>query len=74
MPNANELKSAVAEVLEVDPSLITPATCFQDVEGFDSVKILSLLVTLDDLGIAVPQEKASELRTFGDVLKLAGLS
>lgn len=73
MPTAHDIRAAVAEVLEVEASSLTVDTRFQDLAGFDSVKVLSLIVALDDLGINVPQEKASEIRTYGDVLKLAGL-
>lgn len=74
MPNIDNLRNAVAEVLEVEPASLQPETNFYDLPNFDSVVILSLIVTLDDLGVEVPQAKASEIRTFGDVLKLAGLS
>lgn len=67
------VRSAVAEVLEVDPSMLKPETCFYDLPNFDSVQILSLLVALDDIGVEVPREKAGDIRTFGDVLALAKL-
>lgn len=73
MPTLESLQSTVAEVLEVEPSSLTPETCFHDLPNFDSVRVLSLIVALDDLGIEVPQHKAGELRTFGDVLALAGM-
>jgi len=73
MPNFNDIQKAVADVLEVEPSSLRPETNFYELPNFDSVVILSLIVTLDDLGVEVPQSKASEIRTFGDVLKLAGL-
>jgi acyl carrier protein len=73
MTTAQSIRSTVAEVLEIEPEQLTPETCFYDLPGFDSVTILSLIVALDDVGIEIPQGKASEIRTFGDVLKLANL-
>jgi acyl carrier protein len=73
MLTTDTLRTTVAELLEVDPTSLAPETCFYDLPNFDSVAILSLIVALDDLGVSVPQEKASEIRTYGDVLKLAGL-
>jgi len=71
MKTAENLRTIVAEILEVDPDLLKPETNFYDLPNFDSVAILSIIIALDDVGVEVPQEKASEIRTFGDVLKLA---
>lgn len=73
MTNIDDIRKTVAEVLEVDPSVLQPETNFCDLPNFDSVAILSLIVALDDLGVEIPQHKASEIRTFGDVLALAKL-
>lgn len=74
MANIDQLRTAVAEVLEIEPAALVPETNFHDLPGFDSVRILSLIVALDDLGIEVPQQKAAEIRTYADVLALAGLA
>ena len=74
MANLQQIRSTVAEILEVEESTLKPETCFYDLPDFDSVKVLSLIVALDDIGVEVPQEKAGELRTFGDILKLAQLA
>ncbi len=71
MTNIDDIRKTVAEVLEVEPGLLQPETNFYDLPNFDSVAILSLIVALDDLGVEIPQHKASEIRTFGDVLALA---
>jgi acyl carrier protein len=71
MTNIDDIRKTVAEVLEVEPCLLQPETNFYDLPNFDSVAILSLIVALDDLGVEIPQHKASEIRTFGDVLALA---
>lgn len=74
MPNIDDIRKTVAEVLEVEPEVLKPETSFYDLPNFDSVAILSLIVALDDLGVEIPQHKASEIRTFGDVLALAKLA
>ncbi len=74
MLTTETIRSTVAEVLEIAPEQLTPQTCFYDLPGFDSVTILSLIVALDDIGVEIPQAKASEIRTCEDVLKLAKLT
>ena len=74
MPTAQDIRSTVAEILEIDAANLTTEMCFYDLPGFDSVTILSLIVALDDLGVDIPQAKAADIRTLGDVLKLANLS
>ena len=74
MATLNEVKSAVAEVLEVEPDRLTPETNLHDLPAYDSVAVLSLLVALDDIGVEIPQAKASEIRTFDDILKIAQVS
>ncbi len=74
MSNLQQIRTTVAEILEVDEAALTPETCFYDLPNFDSVKVLSLIVALDDIGVEVPQDKAGDIRTFADVLKLAKLA
>lgn len=74
MASLQDIRTAVAEIVNLDADALKPETCFYDLPGFDSVTILSVIVALDDLGVSVPQEKASQIRTFGDVLKLANLA
>ena len=71
MTNIDDIRKTVAEVLEVEPASLQPETDLYGLPNFDSVMILSLIVALDDIGVEIPQHKASELRTFGDVLALA---
>jgi acyl carrier protein len=73
-PKYESIRNAVAEVAEIEPAALTPETVLYDLPAFDSLKILSIFIALDDLGVQVPQEKASQVRTFGDILKLAGVA
>ena len=73
MVTIEQVRSSVAEVVGVDPAKLTREVDLYSLPDFDSVAVLSLIVALDDLGIEVPQSKAAEIRTFGDVLQLANL-
>lgn len=65
-----EIRNAVAEVLEITPEQLIPSLCLEDIPDFDSVKVLSLLVILDDLGIRLTQAEAANLKTYQDILTL----
>jgi acyl carrier protein len=62
---------SMAEVLEVDGAVLRPETVLADLPGYDSVKTLSLIVTLDEMGINISQCEVSGFRTFGDILNTA---
>ena len=70
---AEDFRRIVADALELEPALLQPETNLYELPNFDSVAILSLIVALDDVGVEIPQEKASEIRTYGDLLELAKL-
>ena len=44
MTNIDNIRNAVAEVLEIEPAILLPETNFYDLPNFDSVAILSLIV------------------------------
>lgn len=67
----DQFVSSIAEILEVHGDVLHPDTVLADLEGYDSVKTLSLFVVLDEMGISVSQIEAARLCTFGDVLGLA---
>lgn len=66
----DQFLASIAEVLEVDPGSLRPETVLADLEGFDSVKTLSMIVALDELGLNISQNDVARLCTFGDVLEL----
>jgi acyl carrier protein len=72
MLTADVVRETVANALNVLPGALTPETNLYALPDFDSVQMLTLMVALDDIGVQVPQHKASEIQTFGDILKLAG--
>lgn len=65
------IRNAVADALTIDPEMLTPETKFADLPEYDSLASLSMVVALDELGIAINPNDVAGLLTFGDVLKLA---
>lgn len=67
-----ELKTIVADVLEVDPDELQPDTDLTVLEMFDSVSVLTLMIELDERAqIKMEPTDARELRYYGDIEKLA---
>jgi len=67
-----ELKQIVAEVLEIDPGALEPATELKSFETFDSVSVLSLMIELDEkAGIKLGPGDAAKLATYGEIEALA---
>ncbi|HYA16617.1 MAG TPA: acyl carrier protein [Bryobacteraceae bacterium] len=72
MVNEERFRTAVAEILSVDPAELTPDTRLESLESYDSVAALSLMVCLSDF---TSQEFSfahiRDVSTYGDLLKLA---
>ena len=63
-----ELKTAIAELLDVAPELLTSQTVLATLERWDSVAALTLMIILGDaLGTPVAPEQMTRLKTFGDI-------
>ena len=71
MVTEDEIREVVADIVGVDVSEIKDDTNLYSFPGFDSVEVLSLLVALDDIGFSIDQGQISQVRTVGDLLKLA---
>jgi len=64
-----ELKNKIAEVLEVDASILTNSKVLDELEAWDSVTMLGLVVILsDDLGEPVNPGEIGQFKTFGDIV------
>jgi len=64
-----ELKNKIAEVLEVDASILTNSKVLDELEAWDSVTMLGLVVILsDDLGELVNPGEIGQFKTFGDIV------
>ncbi len=62
------LRESVAEELEVEPSELTNDTILEELEEWDSVIILTLLVLLsDEAGVQISPAEMDDLKTYGDI-------
>ena len=63
-----ELKQAIAGELNVDPAELTSDKRLQDLEYWDSVMVLSMMVIIgESVGKDILPEEMLDLRTFGDI-------
>lgn len=67
-----EIRSSVAEILEVRPEDLLESTELETFSSYDSTARLSLMVVLSDLtGRNIEPRALQELRTYGDIVRLA---
>jgi acyl carrier protein len=67
----DELKQAIADELNVEPQELTSDKCLADIETWDSVVVLSLLVILSEgVGKEITPVEMVQLKTFGDIERL----
>ena len=65
----NEFIQKFAEVVAVEPSLLTPECPMTDLAGWDSVAILSAMILIDsEVGLTIKPEVLGKAPTFGDIL------
>ena len=61
------LYKAVASVLDIDESTITPESKFADDLGADSLDVLEIIMGIEDeFGIEIPTDQAESIVTVGD--------
>jgi len=64
----DQLKQAIADELNVDPDELTSDKLLPDIEDFDSVSILMLMVVIGRaIGKEISPDEMANLRTFGDI-------
>lgn len=64
----NELKEAIAHELNVDPDVLTSDKALPDLDDFDSVSILMLMMVIGKhIGKEISPDEMTNLRTFGDI-------
>lgn len=68
----NEIRNLIAEIIEKDPSEITPdAKFFQDL-GVDSMMALEIMAAMEKkYKIAIPEEKLPQLTTLRETVAVA---
>ena len=65
-----EVAKVLAEQLNVDVSKITENSEIVKDLGADSLDVVEMLMTLEDnTGKTIPEDKVSDLKTVGDVVK-----
>ncbi len=69
--NIDELRSIVAEVLDVDPMLLTAEAKFEEITDYDSLMVISLMIALDENGVPINQSDVDLIKTFGDIISFA---
>ncbi|MDY0362775.1 MAG: acyl carrier protein [Desulfobacteraceae bacterium] len=70
MSMQDKLKSIIAEKLEVDIEKVVPEASFINDLGADSLKIVELMMSLEDeFDIEIPDEDAENLLTVKDALE-----
>lgn len=72
MNTFDKVKDIVVSTLGCDPDAVTAEAVIIDDLGADSLSMVELVMAMEDaFGISVPEEQAKEIKTVGDVVKLA---
>jgi acyl carrier protein len=65
MMDETRLKQVVADVLEVDPAVIGPDFSMDNVEQWDSLRHMTLVLSIEDeFGITIPDEEAADITSW----------
>ncbi|MBO6150050.1 MAG: acyl carrier protein [Clostridium sp.] len=65
-----KLQSIIAEVMSVDPEMITMETRFTDDLGADSIDVLQIIMGIEDaFEIEIPTEETEKIFTVGDAVE-----
>ncbi len=68
--NQAEALTLIAEIFEC-PNNLTPSTQKQNVRGWDSMGVLSLMAEFDDrFSILLTQPQLEQMKTVDDILKI----
>ena len=75
-----KLKSVMAAILEVEESTIDQDASMDNVESWDSIKHMDLILAIEEeFGVSVPDEEAADLTSYaliklviGDLVKDKG--
>lgn len=69
----NEKIALLEDMLELDGVSLTPETMLEDIDEYDSMAKLSLIVLMDDeFGKKLSGEKIREFKTVQDILDFMG--
>ncbi|MBU1727482.1 MAG: acyl carrier protein [Candidatus Omnitrophica bacterium] len=68
----NEIRGLIAEIIEKEPSEITPEAKFFEELGVDSMMALEILTAVEKkYKIVIPEEKLTQLTTLSDTVRVA---
>jgi acyl carrier protein len=62
----NEFKAMLAEVLAVNPTKLVPEAYFITDLAVDSIRMVELLLRMQETRLSIPPEAAWEIQTVGD--------
>lgn len=65
-----EFQHMVAEALQLDEKLVVPEASFMKDLYADSIRLVELLLHLEEEGIKIPFEEAWNIQTVGDAYRL----
>jgi len=65
-----EFRRIIAEELDVDENRVVPEASFVEDLMADSIQLVEMMLRLEELGVAIPMEKAWQVRTVGDAYRL----
>lgn len=67
----DELRQIVCDVFMSDDLDLTPQTTAKDVPGWDSFKMVEIIVTVEErFGIKIASRDVDRLRNFGDLVTM----
>ena len=65
-----EFKHILAEELQVEESKVIPEALFITDLLVDSIKLVELMLRLEEMGITIPMETAWDVQTVGDAYRV----
>lgn len=69
----NEVRGIAADIFEVDPQVLSAASSPDQVEKWDSVQHLNLVLALEGkYGIAFEPEEMEQMKNLGEIATLVG--
>jgi len=66
----DEFKHILAEQLKVEEGKVTPEASFIDDLMVDSIQLVDLMLSLEEMGIEIPLEAAWDVQTVGDAYQV----
>lgn len=65
-----EFRHVVAEELQVDEDKVVPEASFLEDLFADSLRLVQLMLRMEEMGISIPMERAWQIETVGDAYQL----